>query len=423
MEFHSLRMMLQKHIVTIFAERDRMLTRPHVLCQWMLTNNLLLLSAPLQVVDSARVKGTRSRCRMIRLVAQAFKRWAAPANMAAAPWPPAWWTATPDAVRDRMEGGLWGAWMGDAAGAVLEFLPHVPTEVEVARALSFPGGGVWNVAPGQITDDGELTLCLWAAVRDAPDGATPETLADRASQLYRRWYASNPFDIGAATTNAVSASGDNAAAMRAHAAQHNQGSQSNGALMRCTPLAVVAARFGWPDEVAAAAARADASLTHPDATVQAAVAAYVVPAAELIRSGDAAAAQARAEAWITRDAGAAAPTLRAWLEEAKSDAPVAATDKQGWIKHAWVLAFRALHRGLGWEDAVRQTLLLGGDTDTNACIVGGLVGARVGASGLPEASLARVRTVPAEPPRAAPRRPLWLHPSTWLSPEAIPFEE
>jgi len=360
---------------------------------------------------------------MLRLAAQALKRLAVPTTTMAAPpaaRPPAWWLATPDAVRDRMEGALWGAWMGDAAGAVLEFHPHVPTEADVARALAFPGGGVWKVAPGQITDDGELTLCLWAAVRDAPDGATPEALADRASQLYRRWYASKPFDIGVTTIRGVSAGGNDAATMRARAAQHNQGSQSNGALMRCTPLAVAAARFGWADAAAAAAARADASLTHPNPTVQAAVAAYVVQAAELIRSGDAAAAQAHAEAWIARDAGAAAPTLQAWLAEARSDAPVAATDKQGWLKHAWVLAFRALHRGLGWEDAVRQTLLLGGDTDTNACIVGGLVGARVGASGLPAAGLARVRTLPADPPQGTPRRPLWLHPSTWLSPDAIP---
>ncbi|NER95278.1 MAG: ADP-ribosylglycohydrolase family protein, partial [Symploca sp. SIO1B1] len=35
--------------------------------------------------------------------------------------------------------------------------------------------------------------------------------------------------------------------------------------------------------------------------------------------------------------------------------------------------------------AIRETLTGGGDTDTNACIVGGLIGAAGGATAIPEA--------------------------------------
>ena len=57
-------------------------------------------------------------------------------------------------------GAVLGALLGDAAGGVLEFLGRQPTELEVERALDMPGGGVLNLAPGQYTDDGELTVTL-----------------------------------------------------------------------------------------------------------------------------------------------------------------------------------------------------------------------------------------------------------------------
>ena len=42
----------------------------------------------------------------------------------------------------------------------MEFLGHVPSSEEVSRAITMPGGGAHKVAPGQITDDTEMALCL-----------------------------------------------------------------------------------------------------------------------------------------------------------------------------------------------------------------------------------------------------------------------
>ncbi len=58
---------------------------------------------------------------------------------------------------DRCRGCLLGALVGDALGAVLEF-QRLIGEKEVQNACTMPGGGVHKVGPGQITDDGELTL-------------------------------------------------------------------------------------------------------------------------------------------------------------------------------------------------------------------------------------------------------------------------
>ena len=55
----------------------------------------------------------------------------------------------------------------------------------------------------------------------------------------------------------------------------------------------------------------------------------------------------------------------------------------GYVKIAFDHAFRHLKVGSDFETAVAETLRLGGDTDTNACIVGGMIGALSGFEALP----------------------------------------
>ena len=91
-------------------------------------------------------------------------------------------------------GAVLGALVGDAAGAVLEFFGRPIEPADVAHAMTMPGGGTWAVAPGQITDDGELTMSLLSALAAEPDAPT-----ERAARHYARWALSDPFDIGATT--------------------------------------------------------------------------------------------------------------------------------------------------------------------------------------------------------------------------------
>ena len=83
------------------------------------------------------------------------------------------------------QGALLGALIGDAAGATLEFLGREPNSDEIDHALTLPGGGVLSVAPGQITDDGELTLALARAL----DGSD-EYPIERVASNYLRWISS-----------------------------------------------------------------------------------------------------------------------------------------------------------------------------------------------------------------------------------------
>ena len=64
----------------------------------------------------------------------------------------------------------------------------------------------------------------------------------------------------------------------------------------------------------------------------------------------------------------------------------------GFHGHAFILSFYYLLRydkknvtdSVFYFNAIRETIRLGGDTDTNACIVGGMIGALVGYHEIPE---------------------------------------
>ena len=63
-------------------------------------------------------------------------------------------------------------------------------------------------------------------------------------------------------------------------------------------------------------------------------------------------------------------------------------ERIGWLQRAIILSFYFLLRHQAYvkqsveskfyEEAIRQTIREGGDTDTNACIAGGMIGALVG---------------------------------------------
>lgn len=307
-------------------------------------------------------------------------------------------------------GAVLGALVGDAAGAVLEFFGGPIGEDDVRRALTMPGGGTWNVAPGQVTDDGELTMSLLHALVESP--AEPTTAA---AVRYARWVDSRPFDIGATTAASLgclrrhehAAQAEThgiARVMAAVARERCYASKANGSLMRATPLGV----WGAAREVGTVieATMADARLSHPNPACVGAAVAYVLAIRQLVRApGDVAGAIEQARTALDRDIFA---EPREWLEEATNGARVAYTPMDGFVRIAFTHAFRHLAAGTSWLDALAETLAGGGDTDTNACIVGGLLGARWGASAIPQAMRDAVTSSPTD--EGAHPRPADLHP-------------
>jgi ADP-ribosylglycohydrolase len=317
-------------------------------------------------------------------------------------------------LHDAALGCLLGACVGDAAGATLEFLGHTPAPAEVEWAMAIPGGGVWQVAPGQITDDGELALCLAGALagRAAFD-------VEAVARAYDAWVRSGPFDIGNTTARALGAPGrlrlaadeSYAAAMAGAAARHCLESKANGSLMRIAPLGMWG--HGCNEDELADHAAADARLSHPNSSCQAAAACYVLAVAGLLRHpGDRRRAFDRARRWAAAHANA---EVRGWLEEAGANLRAPYTPQDGFVRIAFTHAFRHLWLGTGYVEAIRETLAGGGDTDTNACIVGGLVGAACGARAIPD--FMREPLLSCDTTRGAHPRPAFL--STRQIPELV----
>jgi ADP-ribosylglycohydrolase len=282
-------------------------------------------------------------------------------------------------VHARALGAFLGACLGDAAGATLEFLGRSPTREEVETAMTMPGGGVLEVAPGQITDDCELAISLARGLAGS-DSFDIDKIADK----YSAWVSSKPFDIGNTTQSSlgcvVNPSIGCAQSMMKAAEEFCMNSKANGALMRIVPLAIWA--YQDTNDVIAGFAQQENSLSHPNESVWHASAAYCIAIAQLIREPDNhAAAIGAVEAWVEKNAN---DEVQSWLSDARKNIDIPYYPQVGFVKIAFTHAFRHLYLNSTFEESLIETLLGGGDTDTNACIVGGLMGALHGVSQLGE---------------------------------------
>lgn len=286
-----------------------------------------------------------------------------------------------------MYGSVLGALIGDAAGGVLEFMGRKPTKEEVQIAMNMPGGGVFNLAPGQFTDDGEMT----AALLDCLALSDGSYLLSHVAKAYCGWERSKPFDIGMATSSALiedpydESSDPLEIKVERQASKYNKDSKANGSLMRATPLGVIATSLSLEDAIAVA--RRDARLTHPNETCQHATAAYVLAIRHLILNpADSKGAFAAAIAYARENS----IEVTEWMKRIINGKPEPTYPLAGFVKHAFSHAFYHLRLGSMYEDAIAQTLECGGDTDTNACIVGGLIGALHGVDKIPQTMLGKL---------------------------------
>ncbi|HWV89415.1 MAG TPA: inositol monophosphatase family protein, partial [Burkholderiales bacterium] len=159
-----------------------------------------------------------------------------------------------EAVLAQAQGCLLGQVIGDSLGSLVEF----KAASEIARLFpqgvrALADGGVFHTIAGQPTDDSEMALALARCLV-----AEREFLPDKVLDAYRGWLTSRPLDIGATTERGL-------------LGMHTTESESNGSLMRVSPIGVWAA--GDPGR-AARVAREDSALTHKNPLCIEACAAY-----------------------------------------------------------------------------------------------------------------------------------------------------
>ncbi|WP_375572072.1 ADP-ribosylglycohydrolase family protein [Seohaeicola saemankumensis] len=266
------------------------------------------------------------------------------------------------------QGALIGLLVGDALGSQVEFLDPATIWARHPGGLrDLLPGGTWNLLAGQPTDDGELALVLARAL--VAGGGFDR---DRVAKGYIDWMASGPFDVGSTTAEGIHA--------LAGRGKPKSVSQANGALMRVAPIGIAAA--GYPAK-AAAWARQDAVMTHPHPVCQAASAAFAAAIAAGVAGANSHAMWAEAYAYAGEDAGGA--EIRQALLEAREGLPPNFTRNQGWVLIAFGNAFHRLWCAQDFDEALVETVMSGGDTDTNGAITGALLGAAYGRDAIPQA--------------------------------------
>lgn len=294
------------------------------------------------------------------------------------------------AVLRRGQGCLLGQLAGDALGGLVEFqaraeiAAHHPDGV---RQMS--DGGTWDNLAGQPTDDSELALTLARCLVRAGKYDRGAVLDAYTAYWPRAW------DRGSTLSAALGAAchGQTTTERLALVEQHaNSSSQSNGALMRISPAGIFAA--GQPER-AAAIARLDSSLTHPNRVCVDACAAYAAAVAVAIATGDREAAYQAAVTEASRAEASAA--VRATVEAARQAPPADFETNMGWVRIALQNALYQLLHAKSVEDGIVWTIAQGGDTDTTGAIAGALLGAALGRDAIPPAwrrTLLSCRTLP-----------------------------
>ena len=176
--------------------------------------------------------------------------------------------------------------------------------------------------------------------------------------------------------------------------------------MRSSPLGIWTARLN--EREAVDTARSDAALTHPNLTCQWANAAYVCALRHLIIfPGDAPGAFQAALSALAQDqdASSGAAEVRTWLQDAQTGQLPAFYPMAGFVRIGFTHAFFHLLAESTLDQALRATLAGGGDTDTNACIVGALIGALNGVEAIPHSLIEGVVQCDT---RLGHARPEWL---------------
>jgi ADP-ribosylglycohydrolase len=270
---------------------------------------------------------------------------------------------------------------GDALGSLVEFQSAERIQKRYPNGVrEMADGGTFDKIAGQVTDDCEMAISLGRSILKAGTYHNGE-----AAVAYAHWRASNPFDIGnttrASLDPALRALSDGRSpevvASRASGFALPE-SQANGALMRVTPLAIWGAGTDLTDDELASAARADASLTHIHPVCQDANAVYVIAMRYALTAPRGPREVYDYALQWARDAEVE-PSVLERLELAEREGP---DSGKGWVLNAFQAAFHALLH-FSYDEGVSWAISIGADTDTNAAITGGLLGAVHGIDDIP----------------------------------------
>jgi ADP-ribosyl-[dinitrogen reductase] hydrolase len=291
-------------------------------------------------------------------------------------------------LEEKIKGGIVGLLVGDALGVPYEF--HAREEIPPFHKIEFdPPEGFHRahagVPAGTWSDDGAQALCLLASLleRGRFDAAD---FAERLVAWFREDYMAvdGVFDVGIQTQRAILNLRGGAPPLEAGLSdERNNG---NGSLMRALPLAV------WhrgSDEELVRDAFDQSAVTHNHLRSKLCCALYCLWARRVLQNSE--------NAWED-----AVETLyqifpEETAERAELETNISPREKtfeikgSGYVVDSLRAAVWANGEFDSYEKTVKSAVALGDDTDTTACIAGGIAGLRFGLEAIPQRWRERLR--------------------------------
>lgn len=285
-----------------------------------------------------------------------------------------------ETIYNQIEGGLVGLLIGDALGVPYEF--HSPDEIPALLQINYEPPVSFQrahngILPATWSDDGAQALCLLASLLHCKR-LDIQDFAKRLINWHDVGYMAVDhivFDIGITTAQAINRLKE--AVMPQLAGSNTVNSNGNGSLMRVLPLAL------WhqgTDGDLVKDAMQQSLVTHGHIRAQLCCALYCLIARNVLYKRD--------NPWdeaverlhgLCKDHIVAMYELEAFIFP-ELELPAKGT---GYV----VDSLRAVKEALAipsYQEAVRYAIALGHDTDTTACIVGGIVGLRDGLDAIPK---------------------------------------
>jgi ADP-ribosylglycohydrolase len=291
----------------------------------------------------------------------------------------------------RVIGALLGVHAGDSLGATVEFESHERIARTYPNGLrDIVGGGPFRWPVGHATDDTDMTRGVLLAYHDRYRRGIDQDIARLAGDHFVDWLngdwperGSDPEDIGNATQIGL----DRYRATRdPDNAGSGQGAAGNGSLMRCIPTGL----FQTDPEKMIEESQRLSKITHDDKRCIISCPAYntivsklidQVTVQEAIEAGLAVAKKLEGKQGVVCKAIARGEELN--IAKMARDGPSPGLRCCGYVLDSLSIAIAAILDQRSLEDIVVDVVRIGYDTDTNAAIAGGLLGARDGAEAIP----------------------------------------
>ena len=293
--------------------------------------------------------------------------------------------------RERIAGGLYGLLVGDALGVPYEFYEAKELPVYEKIEMTPPSGfrkTYPKIAAGTWSDDGAQALCLMDSLLKHGKFSL-KAYSDALLAWYEEgfWAVEGVvFDVGIQTADALNAYKGGIPAK--DCGLMNPEGKGNGALMRVLPLALWHFVQGNTDlekrsRELVRDAHSQCQITHGHLCNQVCCALYCLVAQALLEGKEVREA-IQEGVCVLRSIYRKQPEYERELEwSVRPDIPWEGRGT-GYVVDCLRSAFMILEQASDYEDAIKRAVLLGNDTDTTACVTGGLAGIRYGLRKIPE---------------------------------------